>query len=169
MKIFFDTEFSSLDAEAQLVSIGCVALDGEEFYAELTDTYQPSDCSSFVVQTVLPLLQGGECRMSKAELAMRLKAWIEGLTPSQVVFQSDVPGLDWPFVEEIFNSFECWPRNLSRKCEGTWLADEEQKDRYQAALANYWRNNAYRQHHALVDARSLLYAWQQATQQSSQS
>ena len=41
MQVFFDTEFSSLNKKnghRYLISIGCVAHDGREFYAELSDT-----------------------------------------------------------------------------------------------------------------------------------
>lgn len=37
MKVFFDTEFTGLHQHTTLVSIGMVAEDGRNFYAELTD------------------------------------------------------------------------------------------------------------------------------------
>lgn len=40
MKIFFDTEFTQLVPDTTLVSIGMVADNGKEFYAELTDYNQ---------------------------------------------------------------------------------------------------------------------------------
>lgn len=41
MLIFFDTEFTDLDRNARLISIGLVTEDGEKsFYAELSDTYK---------------------------------------------------------------------------------------------------------------------------------
>lgn len=162
MDVFFDTEFSSLDAAADLISIGCVAQDGREIYAELTDTWQSVDCSEFVVQTVLPLLDGGDCRMSRYELAYHLKAWIEGLSDKEVIFRSDVPGIDWPFIEQIFDAHECWPQNLRRKCGSITFADHRQHQRYLAGLQNFWKDNISKQHHALVDARSLRFAWKYA-------
>jgi hypothetical protein len=42
MNVFFDTEFSGIrnrNDPRYLISIGCVAQDGREFYAELTDTW----------------------------------------------------------------------------------------------------------------------------------
>lgn len=159
MDVFFDTEFSSLNAAADLISIGCVAQDGREFYGELADGWHPSNCSDFVVQTVLPLLQGGEYRMSRYELAFHLKAWVEGLTDGEVIFRSDCPGIDWPFIEQIFNAYECWPRNLRRKCGSISFEDHRQHHRYLAGLQNFWKDNIAKQHHALVDARSLRFAW----------
>lgn len=162
MQVFFDTEFSSLDADSKLISIGCVAQNGREFYAELTDTWNPSDCSSFVVQTVLPLLEGREYRMSKAVLVSRLNAWVEGLTDGEVTFRSDLPGIDWPWIEQIFDAFECWPKNLRRQCEGMWFNEEARIERYQQGMASYWKNHFAFQHHALHDARALLAGWNEA-------
>ncbi|MDP1872049.1 MAG: hypothetical protein Q8K61_10550 [Gallionella sp.] len=60
MLIFFDTEFTELGIDPKLISIGLISEDGtREFYAELSDTYQPTDCSAFVHEAVLPHLQGG--------------------------------------------------------------------------------------------------------------
>lgn len=48
MRIFFDTEFTGLTADAKLISIGLVDEAGtHEFYAELADTYAVSECSAF--------------------------------------------------------------------------------------------------------------------------
>lgn len=165
MNVFLDTEFTRFtDAkhEAKLISLACVAQDGREFYAELGDTWQISDCSNFVVQTVLPLLQGGECRITEAELAVRLKAWIEELTEKEVVFRSDHPSYDWPFIDYIFTFYECWPKNLRRKPGNIYFDHDYQVIRYQNAFKEFWSTHATRQHHALVDAQSLLYAWKKA-------
>lgn len=37
MKVFFDTEFTGLHQKTTLISIGCVAEEGQAFYAELVD------------------------------------------------------------------------------------------------------------------------------------
>jgi len=45
MQVWFDTEFSNIDkinAVPMLISIGCIAQDGREFYAELSDTWHPA-------------------------------------------------------------------------------------------------------------------------------
>lgn len=165
MNVFFDTEFTHLrDArrKPKLISIGCVAQDGREFYAEPLDTWQPSDCSDFVVQTVLPLLQGGDCRINECKLAVRLKEWVEGLTDKKVIFRSDAPSYDWQFLEYLFTFYGCWPKNLRRECGTIYFNHDHQINRYQDALAEYWKTHAARQHHALVDARCQLFAWKQA-------
>jgi len=163
--VFFDTEFTRFrDArhEPKLISIGCVTQDGQEFYAELTDTWQPSDCSGFVIETVLPLLDGGSARMMEAQLAVRLKEWVEGLTDNKmVVFRSDGPAYDWPLVEYLFD-FYGWPHNLRRKYGYIHFDHLPLETRYNRALEDYWREHGSKRHHALVDARSLQHAWKQA-------
>lgn len=58
--VFFDTEFTHLKPiidESSLISIGLVTEDGKRsFYAEINDSYSLEDCSDFVKQIVLPLL-----------------------------------------------------------------------------------------------------------------
>lgn len=163
MEGFIDTEFTSIDANRMrgLISVGLVAQDGQEFYAELSDTWDDSMCSLFVLDTVIPLLQGGEHTMGVEALAVRLKDWIEGLTDKEVILRSDCPDLDWPFLAEIFNAHG-WPKNLRKKCGTIYFSHDYQINRYQAALGDYWKANAARQHHALVDAKSLLFAWKAA-------
>jgi hypothetical protein len=159
--VFFDTEFTQLDevnGVQTLISIGCVTPDGREFYAELTDTWHVFNCSEFVVDVVLPLLDGGVARMSEAELAGRLRAWLEALSPgNQIIFRSDCPMADWKWVERLFNDFG-WPTNLRKKCGTIYFNHDVQIQRYQDALGTYWKEYSERQHHALVDARSLAFA-----------
>lgn len=166
MNVFFDTEFTSLEKKhgnRYLISIGCVAEDGREFYAELTDTWDEHLCSLFVLETVLPLLEGGDFEMGVTELAERLKAWIESLSDEEVTLRTDQPAFDWPFIEEIFG-FYGWPRNLRRKYGTIWFETDIQQDQFNAELERYWKENATKLHHALVDARALFSAWRHAAE-----
>lgn len=52
MKIFMDTEFTSLSKEAELISIGLVSVDGRTFYAELTD-YDKGKVNDWVKENVI--------------------------------------------------------------------------------------------------------------------
>ena len=163
LNVFFDTEFTkfrSVDDEPKLISIGLVAEDGREFYAELLDTWDISDCSQFVISVVLELLDNKEF-IKEAELAVKLKDWIEGLGPEEVVLRCDAPSYDWTFVAELFQ-FYGWPANLRRKCGTVSFDNDRQIHRYQAALSMFWKDNQARMHHALVDARSMKFAWKYA-------
>lgn len=164
MDVVFDTEFSGTEktkGRRHLISIGCVAQEGREFYAELTDSWDESFCSLFTIKTVLPLLQGGECEMGVEELAVRLRSWIEELTDAQVTFRSDAPSYDWPFVQEIFD-IHGWPKNLRRECLPVCAFESDtERFRYNAATADFWRSSKAAgavQHHALWDARCIRFA-----------
>jgi len=66
MDVFFDTEFTTSENHIGypgLISIACVAKDGSEFYAELSNTWQIGNCSPWVIENVLPLLDGGDFKM----------------------------------------------------------------------------------------------------------
>lgn len=97
--------------------------------------------------------------MTEAELAVRLKEWVENLTEKEVIFRSDNPLIDWPWVEYIFTFYGCWPKNLRRKCGTIYFNHDYQINRYQDELKDYWKKHGARQHHALEDARSLHHAW----------
>ncbi len=163
-QIFFDTEFSNFETmtrEPKLISVGCVTADGREFYAELSDTYQSSDCSDFVLETVLPLLTGGEARMSEVQAADRLKRYIVGIG-KEAQLMSDAPHYDWPLVKYLFD-FYGWPENLIRKCGHVYFEHALTQRRYERMLAEYWVQHHERMHNALVDARSMQWASNRAT------
>lgn len=171
MKIYFDTEFTDLrhgKFQPGLISLGMVTENGNEFYAELNDTWDEVMCSEFVLNAVLPHLQYSISKNEAApdfvmgidDLASKLKTWIES-TNKPVTLFCDSIAYDWMWIGEIFNGRQ-WPKNLKRECRST-LAFESDRERfaYNAAEADYWRTQqelgAVR-HHALWDARSIKYA-----------
>lgn len=163
LNVFFDTEFTkfrTMADEPKLISIGLVAEDGREFYAELLDTWDISDCSQFVISVVLELLDNKEF-IKESEVASKMKDWIEGLGADEVVLRCDSPSYDWNFVAELFH-FYGWPANLRRKCGTVYFDNDRQVHRYQAGLAVFWKDNQARMHHSLVDARSMRFAWKYA-------
>ena len=70
--VFVDSEFSSLEAPA-LLSFGAAAAEGQTFYVELEHDPQVV-CSSFVEQTVLPLMENSPTPRARA--AERFMAWL---------------------------------------------------------------------------------------------
>lgn len=164
INVFFDTEFTSINPNetAHLISIGAVAMDGREVYWELLDTWATHQCSQFVIGTVLVLLDNNVYHKER-DVAEGLAAWISELGDDNVVMRSDCPSHDWKFVEAMFNKYDCWPTNLRRSCGVIGWENPNQVHRYNAGLALFWKENAERQHHALVDARSLRFAWAYAT------
>ena len=159
MRVFFDCEFTGMVGirhDPKLISIGLVAEDGREIYAELSDTWTEEICSNFVLDTVLPELTGGDALMTEAECAGRLKDWIEAFG-MPVELCSDSPTFDWPFVEDLFGRYG-WPSNLSKKC--IWI----EIDDYHCyeATEQFWQDNLHLgavRHHALWDARALRHVY----------
>jgi hypothetical protein len=157
ISVFIDTEFTHLcDAlnpePAVLISIGAVAQDGEQhFYAENEDT-QLELCSGFTMETVLPLLEGGEVRMPYGQIARLLREWVESLD-GQVEFWSDSPFHDWPFVQHMFDTYG-WPANLHRSPMPLIFDSAELQQRFENGVAEAFRISTprLRRHHALDDA-----------------
>ena len=110
MRLFLDTEFTNLVPDNKLISIALVDDNGEYFYAELTDTYTVNDCSDFVKEIVLPILKGGEYRMSSYDCCLKLGHWIE--ERGSCILACDNPGWDIPHLKFILR--DLWPENLKR-------------------------------------------------------
>lgn len=151
MRAFLDTEFTDFTDPA-LISFALVAEDGRAFYAELTDGWRLEQCSGFVRNIVLPLLDGADA-MTRVEARVRLTEWLATLgSEVEVVYDAAVDGrllagvlapytaagpalrggvLDWPGA--------AMARRFMDLLEGGLAAEP-------------------RRHHALVDARALCQA-----------
>jgi hypothetical protein len=158
MLIFFDTEFSDLGIDPRLVSIGLISEDGREFYAELSDTYVPKDCSPFTQEGVLPLLQGGDALMTMDKLTLRLGSWLESFE-QPIKLSTDSLSWDWPWIQELFYLPGTWPANLDGKPA---LLHELIESPFSEQLVEHVFENhvpKLRRHHALDDAKANRLAW----------
>lgn len=162
MKVFIDTEFTDFK-DSKLISIALVTEDGERsFYAELTDNYTQDDCSYFVLETVLPLLDAPElpaevdykavyARMTTEQCRHHLNAWFAAIQePVRVASDS---GYDQDFLRALLN--DDWPAMLDREPhyvafgECGWL-------RYSARTDSYFEKHPkLRRHHAMDDAQVM--------------
>lgn len=147
MRIFFDTEFTGLSLDAKLISIGFVDESGlNEFYAELTDTFDLPDCSDFCRSQVIPHLEGGEARQSLSELRTTLEAWLRARGPDTVLV-CDSPR-DAVQLTVLFPAG--LPANVSTDVLG-WQGNLKRR------VFNFGRRihrkRGYRVHHALDDAK----------------
>lgn len=96
-RIYLDTEFTSLNRyRAQLISLALVVPGGPEFYVELTDTWSPADCSPFVTDTVLPLLDHANHGRTTEQARAELLAFLQALGPVEII--TDAPDHDWPLL-----------------------------------------------------------------------
>ncbi len=148
MKLFLDTEFTQLLPNNKLISIAVVDENEEFFYAELTDTYELKDCSDFVIETVLPLLEGGEYRMTRLECANRLGNWIED-HPMACVMACDNPSWDMPHLFSLL--LPCWPANLIKELTYPVFVPSDVEEQLV-------ETHKLHIHHALTDARIMKWA-----------
>ena len=156
---FLDTELTDLSIEAGLISIGIVDETGKHtFYAELSDTWSPEICSKWVIENVLPHLEGGAFQGS--EVAVKLVKWIDRLK-DDVVLWTDAPNLDWPQIQRLVGS--SWPKGLVRQpgvLPSVLSYDHKTGDRYQTAVNAFWSKNGQAiRHHALWDAMAARAGW----------
>lgn len=159
LRIFFDTEFTDLGIKPRLISIGVVSEDGREFYAELTDTWQPEHCSRnpFVLESVLPLLEGGAARITLTELTLRLGNWLEDFE-RPVQLATDSLSWDWPWIQEIFETPGTWPENLDGKPLLLTMNYLNDYDKFNEAVERAFAGGL-RRHHALDDAKANRLGW----------
>ena len=155
MLVFIDFEFTDLAPDAKLISAGLVTQDGAaSFYAELADTWQLSDANEFVIEHVLPKLEGGNRQLTWAELQRKLKRWIEN-RQRPVQFISDAPSWDWPWVLRLFDFPTNWPANLAYQPVSLQTLIQEAK-------IDFHTLDALHSHHALKDAEANRQVWLQA-------
>lgn len=154
MRVYFDTEFSSLTDGAELISAGFVTEFGEEFYAELIQVNR-SKCSDFVIETVIPLLDGNEGqRMSTNEFVIKTSDWLRSLD-SEIILVSDS---NWdyavmcPVFKRIGGIEEAVP---GVKCTLAPFLDAPARIRFEEGYNEYFLSNPGKQHHALHDAKAL--------------
>lgn len=156
INVFFDCEFTKLQmpldlVQAELISIGCISEGGKKFYAENAD-YKIADCSEFVVDTVLPLLDGCDYLMSHSVIAKQLKLYIESFD-DEVELWSDAPFFDWQHIKKLFDSHG-WPANLKRQPSDLMFPTIIQQQRFESAVDDAFNSIKLqlRQHHALDDS-----------------
>jgi hypothetical protein len=106
MKIFFDSEFTGLHQHTTLISIGLVAENGREFYAEFTD-YDEDQIDGWLRENVLSKLVF-KCDRNRAiedgaytsrtgdneYIASELEKWLDSFT-KPVEMWSDCLAYDW--------------------------------------------------------------------------
>jgi len=152
MLLFLDTEYTGLKQQnPRLISLGIVAEDGrQELYFELADTWKIDDCTDFVRQEVLPLLEGAPITFERARI--RLREWFRN-APRAVQIACD-SCTDFAFLLELLGT--PLPINLATThYDLRPLIDTKIYD--QMVSRCYLKD--HRMHHALVDARAYRRGW----------
>ncbi len=147
MKYWIDTEFISKSYSIDLVSIGVVAENGREFYAESSEV-DWSKASAWTIENVRPQLDGKG--MSREAIGYRLHEFTDG--DERPVFWGYFPAFDWVALVGLFGGLEELPFHYPQLCLDIkqWaieLGDPE--------LPHQKGNR----HHALLDARWTREVW----------
>jgi len=150
-RVYLDTEFTKF-ARPQLISLALVAESGQEFYGESTD-FMKVQCSDFVVENVLPLLQGGDVAGSSDALRVKLGEWLGTLPfPAEIIADFDGD------IELLLKLLGISATEMGRYNIGELtVLDGEfvQSENFNRALDDYFASVDLRRHHALVDVRAL--------------
>lgn len=129
MKLYFDTEFTGLTKDAELISIGIIDEDGRSFYAEFSD-FHVNKCSDWVKQNVIAKLYNSEDKDkkyewilgvadtqvygTKKEIKEELEEWLSAY--DTVEFVSDVCHYDFVLLIDLFGSAFDLPKNICAAC-----------------------------------------------------
>lgn len=145
--LFMDTEFTDFK-DPKLISIGLVALSGDEFYAEAE--YPLDECSEFVRATVLPLLNPSKKPLSLGEVRAELVSWIEAIRQDEPVLICYDSEYDRKMLDQIFNGD--MPLGVVLRNLGALYVNKIKKYEFHV-------RHKQAEHHALHDARALKYAF----------
>lgn len=108
MKIFFDTEFTGLYQNTNLISIGITAENGQEFYAEIED-FDKKYISQWIKENVISNLTGKNV-IKKNELKDKLTRWLSQF--DEVEVWSDCLAYDWVLFCQIWGGAKHVPSNV---------------------------------------------------------
>ena len=127
MKIFFDTEFTGLYKDTELISIGLVDENGREFYGEITD-FDKSKVDEWIKENVLlNTVEFGDISIldicdvvdsyyvgTKETITNHLKEWLKAYDNVELV--SDVCHYDMVLFIDLFGTAFDLPQNVNASC-----------------------------------------------------
>jgi hypothetical protein len=147
LKYWIDTEFIERPYTIDLISIGLIAEDGREFYAESSEV-DWSKASLWTLENVRPQLDGKG--VSREEIGYAVRQFTNG--DEHPVFWGYFPAYDWVAFSWLFGNMDELPFHYPQLCLDIkqWaieLGDPELPHQLGA------------QHHALLDARWTRDAW----------
>ncbi len=140
-RLYIDTEFTQLNLSRQLISLALVSDCGYEFYVEITDTWEESDCSDFVKSVVLPQLNPAKHGLTFSEARAALRCFLASEGEAEVI--GDALKWDWPLFLELLGP-QGLPENIVGCREISGIDAEKLLGEAPEAP-----------HHALLDARIL--------------
>ncbi|MGZ3273880.1 MAG: 3'-5' exoribonuclease domain-containing protein [Caulobacteraceae bacterium] len=147
MKYWIDTEFIERPGVLDLISVGLVAEDGREFYAESSEV-DWSRASRWTLQTVRPLL--GDRPMSQEEIGYGVRRFID--SDNNPAFWGYYPAYDWVAFTWLFGGMADLPFDFPQYCLDIKQWAIELGDPVLPVQEGV-------RHHALADARWTKAAW----------
>lgn len=176
MNVYFDTEFTGLYKQCELISIGLISEDGKEFYAEVSDL-NSEDMDAWIKDNVLSnTINYGNVPVTNIvnneldfvsfsnmlQLKDALLKWLSQFEDVQLI--SDVCHYDMVLFIDIFGSAFDLPDNVLPYCHDInqdiasqyWITDNEAFDTSREQLAESYGveiNGA--KHNALYDAKVI--------------
>lgn len=154
LRVFFDTEFTSLGSDPRLLSIGMVADDGQELYLELSDGWTDVMCSPWVREHVLPMLGKGE-QLTRRDAGRRIGNWLEGFTVQPKLLGDT----DWDTTLLTQLLEESGLTRTGFRVELLVFQSREQAKAFEVAKQQYFELQNSMPHHALTDAHAFRSAW----------
>jgi hypothetical protein len=147
MKYWIDTEFVERPCAIDLISIGMVAEDGREFYAESSEV-DWAKASQWTLETVRPQLDG--TGMPREDIGYAIRQFVDA--DDHPVFWGYFPAYDWVAFSWLFGRMDELPFRFPHLCLDVkqWaieLGNPELPPQLGA------------RHHALADARWTRDAW----------
>ena len=149
MKYFFDTEFIEDGKTIELISIGIVAEDGREFYAE-SWAIPWNKASDWVLNNVKPHLTSRNV-LDRAEMRNAILDFI-GIGSDKPEFWAYYADYDWVVFCQLFGTMmdlpEGWPmycRDIKQLCDsvGNPRLPEQGKGEHHALADAKWNKVAY--------------------------
>ncbi len=165
VRAFVDTEFSDFK-NPSLISIGMVAAETEDSLYIVLDSCDPSAFSYFVLETVLPLLDLHEPEvLSRDQAARRILEFLDRLRDDNrdipILLTSDSE-VDIRLISALIGEEEgitLAVRNITG-CIAQNEIPAQEVDLFFIHQESFFQGEyEAERHHALVDAKSLKYAW----------
>ena len=125
MNLYFDTEFTGLQKDTSLISLGIISEDGHCFYAKFTD-YNQKQVNDWIEENVLAKLELSkeitdlydvyEVEGTKEEIKEALLYWLGELDDTHFDLVSDVCHYDMILFIDIFGGAFDLPEFISPAC-----------------------------------------------------
>lgn len=167
MRYWFDTEFIERGPEypIRLLSIGIVAEDGREFYAEaahasaLISLDFDNFGDSWLRDNVLPHLRGGRSELRRADMSEAIRSFCGPSEFGKPEFWAYYADYDWVVLCQIFGRMIDLPKDWPMYCRDLKQLLDEKNIRVA-------KQDETQEHSAINDARWVRYAWHKVVSES---